>query len=394
MKEQLLLFPLPKSKRRLRRRLTSGLIPRHPGSKANVRRYSLLDPVHRDVGLIPFAGALHDATRGLLESKISTAIVADSDPGVRAVIRHWIKPGGPEILKAVIELQAKEMMQGEKQARIVFNRCKEILNTALQSPLDPAWELGTDSVHVAAAKVLMHALVFGGNVRTGKGGKINNSLRKDWRIAMTDYRYEMPWYNPNWNVIVFPDYTDVFSWFSESKYKSAWINIDPPYHAPGNGPRVKGGMSKAYCMHPQPNSQSALELFSDAVDLAFKDDRATRVTATNYWGHFTVRVGYLNDGSPVVMGRKKWTSYNDIVELGENAPFTEFSDLGPLQAMNRRKFPDKAGKTELRTVRHEGFWSYSNYKPQQFTQESFINGSNSTILGGSTQRNAALRQHG
>ena len=146
------------------------------------------------------------------------------------------------------------------------------------------------------------------------------------------------------------------------KYEKAIAFIDPPYHAPGNGPRVKGGMSKAYSVHGgNPNDSSVLEMFKGAVQAAV-DAGCDRIVATNYHGHWLQTVQYSAWCQPAKACEAKvtdqqWVEYGETTEFMQSLGFEWFHDLGPLQSMNNINFnPDKAGTTEQQTVRHEGWW--------------------------------------
>ena len=165
--------------------------------------------------------------------------------------------------------------------------------------------------------------------------------------------YELPWCPPSSSVEIHPDWSNCFDRPIEGK---AIAFIDPPYYAPGNGPRVKGGMSKAYATHGgAPNTADVFDLFKGAVTAAV-DAGCDRIVATNYWGHMLVTVEYDSQGQRNVYP-EEWVEYEQTTELMRSLGFEWFHDLGPLQSMNNRDFDiNKAGTMEQRTVRHEGWW--------------------------------------
>ena len=116
-------------------------------------------------------------------------------------------------------------------------------------------------------------------------------------------------------------------------------------------------MSKAYAVHGgNPNDAAVLEMFKRAVAAAL-DAGCDRIVATNYWGHWLQTIEHTDQWSQPKLIDQQWIEYGETAEFMRSLGFKWFHDLGPLQSMNNINFnPDKAGTTEQRTVRHEGWW--------------------------------------
>ncbi|MFG6094284.1 hypothetical protein SPB21_03495 [Leptothoe sp. ISB3NOV94-8A] len=333
------------------------LIPRYPGAKSNRKKYPVWDGHTYDQAVVPFAGSGRWSIPALQQGHVKTLTVADADPAVRAVWEQFTYNTDNAWLEECIDSWVSEF-------KTIWHKCNaEVLAGRLFYRLCFIHDNPTaghdsdgqsfDSYDYAASKILLHKLCFGGNVRSNSQGKLNISLRSDWKQSLENWGYQLPWCPPGRSVIIHKDWSECFQ---QSLTGKTIAFIDPPYYAPGNGPRIKGGMSKAYAIHGgNPNDAAVLELFMGAVKAAI-DAGCDRVVATNYWGHMLVTVEYDSYGQSSVYP-ERWVEYEETTDFMRSMGFEWFHDLGPLQTMNNREFHiSKAGTTEQRTVRHEGWW--------------------------------------
>ncbi len=346
------------------------LIPRYPGAKSNRDKYPVWDGQTYDVAIVPFAGSGRWCIPALQQCHVRSLVVADADPAVRAVWGMFSgKMMDSEFLSGCIDDWVKEFTNlidvdfgselHEDRAVKLFERLCFIHDNP-----EKEWDCEGhlyDGCDYAAAKILLHKLCFGGNVRSNAQGKLNISLRSDWATAIKSWHYELLWCPPDRPVTIHADWSECFQQRITGKTIAF---IDPPYYAPGNGPRVKGGMSKAYAVHGgNPNDNSVLEMFKGAVRAAV-DAGCDRIVATNYHGHWLQTVQYsawadLVGACVADVIDSQWVEYGETAEFMREMGFEWFHDLGPLQTMNNINFssnPAKAGTTEQRTVRHEGWW--------------------------------------
>lgn len=323
------------------------LISRYPGAKSDRAKYPVGDGKVYDVGIVPFAGSGRWCVPALQHGHIKSLIVADADPAVRAVWgqfrdqthQNW------SFLGFQIDAWVEELVLADDPGS-VFEKLVEIVNLGLAGE-------SQDLAELAAAKILLHKLCFGGNVRSNSQGKLNITLRTDWEKALLNYHYELPWCPPNRSVKIMADWSEC--WTNVPKDAQTIAFVDPPYYAPGNSPRVKGGMSQAYSAHGgHPSDRSVLDLFVGAIGAAIEAG-CDRIVATNYWGHRLETIEYDGYGAGTVLDRQ-WISY-ETADFMQAMGFDWFRDLGPLQGMNNRDFNiEKANTTEQRTIRHEGWW--------------------------------------
>ena len=333
---------------------SNDLIPRYPGAKSSHTKYPVWDGQNYDLAIVPFAGSGRWCIPALQRGQVRALRVADADPAVRAVWGMFSgQLMGSGFLSECIESWVTEFLMPPSicdQALLADNASRMFAKLCFIHD-NPSTAKDCDYV---AAKILLHKLCFGGNVRSNSQGKLNISLRKDWECALTDWYYELPWCPPSRTVEIYPDWSECFEQPISGKTIAF---IDPPYYAPGNGPRVKGGMSKAYAVHGgNPNDSSVLELFTGAVQAAV-DAGCDRIVATNYWGHWLQTIEHTDRWhSPKVID-SCWVEYEEITQFMRELGFEWLHDLGPLHSMNNINFnPNKAGTTEQRTVRHEGWW--------------------------------------
>lgn len=333
------------------------LIPRYPGSKRRAARYPVWDGHTYDLAVVPFGGGLGWSQPALNAGHVRRLIVADIDPAVRAVYWAWAgqEPGVEKVLNGWVELMLLPPFN-RLEPQIVFDHCCSLIDG----------EMEADRCVYAAAKILLHKLTFGGNVRANAQGKLNVSLRTDWDKALAGYTYTLP-YCPTARVLIRDNWQAAFRAVSGDNVIAF---IDPPYYAPGNGPRVKGGMSRAYSAHGgEPRDRAVLDMFLDAVSAAVCDPRIRRVVATNYYGHWLETIAYDSDGVGTVQERA-WVDYSETTGPMRDMGFEWFHDLGPLQAMNNRDFNEaKAGTVEQRTIRHEGWWELGGVRQHGRVQQ-------------------------
>ena len=332
------------------------LIPRYPGAKSNRNKYPVWDGRTYAQAVIPFAGSGRWSIPALQKGHVRSLTVADADPAVRAVWREFTtRPWGLsqrverwlDILKDWADHQSKD-----DYAKEVFQKLCEIHDS-----FGYGFDEDGQSFHrydYAAAKILLHKLCFGGNVRSNAQGKLNISLRKDWADAVHDWYYELPWCPPSREVKIHADWSECFGRQSADEVIAF---VDPPYYAPGNSPRVKGGMSKAYSVHGgNPNDAAVLEMFKGAVEAAINSG-CDRIVATNYWGHWLQTIEHTDQWSQPKIIDSQWVEYEETTQFMRSMGFEWFHDLGSLQSMNNINFnAAKAGMTEQRTIRHEGWW--------------------------------------
>ena len=336
----------------------SVLIPRYPGAKSNRAKYPVWDGATYDSAIVPFAGSGRWCIPALQRGYVRALRVADADPAVRAVWGEFARQErNTGLLSKCIEAWVVDFLRSPNVSsqKLLESNARELFDRLCSIHDDP--ECSIESFDYVAVKILLHKLCFGGNVRSNAQGKLNISLRTDWESALTDWCYELPWCPPNRTIDIYADWSDCFEKPIQGKTIAF---IDPPYYAPGNGPRVKGGMSKAYAVHGgNPNNRSVLELFTGAVQAAV-DAGCDRIVATNYWGHWLQTVKYEAASKKTCYARvidSQWVEHAETTDFMRGLGFKWFQDLGPLQSMNNINFKaSKAGTTEQRTVQHEGWW--------------------------------------
>lgn len=322
------------------------LIPRYLGGKSG-GKYPVWDGQYYDLLLSPFFGSGRQEVRGLQRGWAKAARVADCDPAVRAVISEWLGWESSEISQWVEGFVAP-IVDGCSGAA-VFQHLKDILDAHGEGYQKPEY---------AAAKILLHQFVHGGNVRCNNEGLLNVSPRTDkpdWAEWLKNYSYELPWCPPNRSIQLFDDWFNVFQLFGIEKLRTICF-IDPPYAAPGPGQRSGGiGMSKAYANHGgSPNDPALLLMHEDAV-LAALECECDRIVATNYHGHWLQEIEYDDQGVEHVLSQE-WVQYEEITAFMQAQGFYSH-DLGPLSGCtNLKPKPKNAGKRKLKAVRHEGWW--------------------------------------
>ena len=334
------------------------LIPRYLGGKSDEKKYRIWDGATYDLAYIPYGGSLRWTIKALQRGWIKTARVADSDPAVRAVYAVWQaqEPTWSDIrLYQRHDSRIQCYLQDFIDEILLATQTPSELFADLKNIIDSKGE-GVNTTEYAAAKILLHQFVHGGNVRCNEKGMLNVSPRTDkpdWSKWLKNYSYDLPWYSPRWGVEAFDDWSKVF--VPTPKLKTIAF-IDPPYSAPGPGQRSGGiGMSKAYANNGgNPNDPALLEMHKGAV-LAAIEVGCDRIVATNYHGHWLQSIEYDHDGVPHVVAQQ-WVQYEEITQFMERQGFY-FHDLGPLQGCtNRKPEPKNAGKKTKRAVRHEGWW--------------------------------------
>lgn len=324
------------------------LIPRYLGGKTG-SKYPVWDGQSYDLLLSPFFGSGRQEVEGLQKGYAKAARIADCDPAVRAVINEWLNWETSEVSQWVDSfvdpIIHNQLIDGHSD---VFQDLKTIIDNKGQ---------GTTNPQYAAAKILLHQFVRGGNVRCNNEGLLNVSPRTDkpdWAEWLKGYSYELPWRPPNRDIRLFDDWSKVFESFDINRLKTIAF-IDPPYSAPGPGQRSGGiGMSKAYAYHGSPNDPALLRMHKDAVIAAFNCE-CDRIVATNYHGHWLQQIEYDNEGVEQVLSQE-WVQYEQITKFMQELGF-HFHDLGPLSGCTPHKVkPEKAGQRRNRAVRNEGWW--------------------------------------
>lgn len=320
----------------------TDLIPRYPGAKSNRTKYPVWDGTTYDLAYVPFAGSGRWCIPALQMGHVRALSVADADPAVREVWEMFVYHALGDFFHGRVNHWLERLATDE--AKQVFDELCDVID----------YQEYSDIHDYACAKILLHKLCFGGNVRSNSQGKLNISLRKDWQDAIQDWHYELPWLPPGRQVTIHDDWSKCFDVAFNGKTIAF---IDPPYYAPGNGPRVKGGMSKAYSVHGgNPNDLSVLDMLKGAVTAAVEKG-CDRIVATNYWGHWLQTIEHTDQWSRPKIVDQQWVEYSETTDFMQSMGFEWFHDLGPLQSMNNINFSlDKAGTTEQRTVRHEGWW--------------------------------------
>ena len=326
------------------------LIPRYLGGKSDEKKYRVGDGQQYDLALVPFGGSLRWTVKALQRGIVKTARVADSDPAVRAVWQEWMRGDRSEISDWIDRL-VQAIVIKKVTPEQSFSALKDIIDSRGKGWVNPKY---------AAAKILLHQFVHGGNVRCNEKGLLNVSPRTDkgdWSEWLKGYSYELPWYSSRWAVEVYSDWQEVFQYALDTSLKTICF-IDPPYAAPGPGQRTAGiGMSKAYANHGgNPNDPALLDMHKGAVSAAIEVG-CNRIVATNYHGHWLQEIQYDDQGYPRLLSQE-WVQYEEIVNFMDGLGF-DFVDLGPLSlsaAANRKRDLKKAGQKKFRALRHEGFW--------------------------------------
>lgn len=323
------------------------LISRYLGGKSG-DKYPVWDGQYYDLLLSPYFGSGRQEVRGLQRGWAKAARIADCDPAVRAVVNEWLD-WERSAISSWIDNYVSPIVQGKVTPAEAFMQLKGIIDTKGEY---------CQNAQYAAAKILLHQFVHGGNVRCSDNGNLNVSPRTDkpdWSEWLKNYSYELPWCPPNRDIQLFDDWFKVFQLFGIEKLKTICF-IDPPYAAPGSGQRSGGiGMSKAYANHGgSPNDPALLLMHEDAVLAALECD-CDRIVATNYHGHWLQQIEYDDQGVERVLSQE-WVQYEKISQFMQAQGFY-FHDLGPLSGCtNLKPKPENAGKKKKRAVRHEGWW--------------------------------------
>jgi len=331
-------------------RQTTGLISPYVGSKADVNKYPVMDGGNYDCLIEPFFGAGHFTTRHI--ASVGKAYVAEKDPSVWAVAYCWARPRlRAAVDNLVIKYRAQVLQDPEAAYEFLKRRFDEMANDSRVFYNRPV------TVMLAATSITIRKLLFGAVARPNRTtGKLNVSLSQD-KLASFEKRHGVPqlplftrqqcqtWVHhwrplpTNAHLNLFPDWRTVCMALEMSSVTNAIAFVDPMYwvpYEPGTKRRGTGAMTAAYRGH-DPSSPELLNDCLECVEWLLNTGKVGRLVLTNYIS------------API---------FSAMENLAQkyNYPLA-FSDLGPLDGMNRRD-----QKTDPNSKAHEGAWEFGGTK--------------------------------
>jgi hypothetical protein len=251
-------------------------------------------PYVYDVIVEPLAGS--GATIFEHPHGATNAIAADVDVGVRSVWRCW---SDPQLQAAVNEEIEFWRVRIESDPCGTFARLKGIYDFPNPHSL----------IDYAAAYLTLKRLTFGGVLRRNRQKELNVALSQDkLEKYLAGWSYEWP--DNGIQKLSFRDgWQGAVEALATSDHEKALVVIDAPYYTPGKK------MTEAYSHHGDPGSDAVLRLTTDCLDAVLATGKAERIVVFNYASDVLI------EAVEKVLAKHNRTGF--------------FSDLGPLDTMNR-----------------------------------------------------------
>lgn len=278
-------------------------------------------------------------------SGIKKAIIADSDPTIRAV---WTLYKNKDLrTKAVAYLR-------QMQANLTDNPKEtwELIQSAFDYQLR---KRGNSNPELdAAISLIYRAVAYGYIARTGKSSDKLNVSPGPEQLATINKKHwrDFPHLPPGCEIDIYTHWRLAIKSIPPSA--KACVLIDPPYYSPL-------GMEPCYIGH-KPKNLSTLADFHQSVSMAFAHPGVFRVIAKNYCGQ-TTRNG----------GVRFWSDVTPTYPEGwfmQKVVTGELKKLANRRAKKTEKETEKEQKFNPRNV--EGFWYFEKNPFELPTQMSLF----------------------
>ena len=319
----------PKRKRRKLNRIR--LISPYPGAKSP-KKYPVHDGGKYGAWIAPYAGCGEQECWLAMHHPSTPIFASDIDPAVAAIWQCWGDDRKRKAVSRYIDAYYEQVLSRPKET---FASLKRIYDTLCRSGDN------TSGVLLSAVAIVLRRLTFGGVIRCNKQGELNVALSEDKLSTFHNWLYEWP--EPPMQLNFTRHWRDCLEAFYQSELKDAIVFLDPPYSAPGNGPRVNLGMSPAYPGH-EPNDPNLYADFIECLESVLRSGRAKRVVVANYYGE----QAWSEEGCTYVV---KYSILEDMKYLADKHGYPMyFSSIGVLGEMNKGK--------GCKAKRLEGVWQF------------------------------------